>query len=100
MLQISKEAVQNAIYHSKGTRVDIDVLVQEGDVLLTIKDDGIGIKDDPGKLNHYGLAIMNERGRNLTGDISIKRREEGGTQVDIQFTPDSRSSSKAVFHQA
>ena len=100
LLQISKEAVQNAIYHSKGTRVDIDVLVKNGDVLLTIKDDGVGIKDDPGKLNHYGLAIMNERGRNLAGDITICRREEGGTQVEIQFTPDSRSSNKAVFHQA
>ena len=100
LLQISKEAVQNAIYHSKGTRVDIDVLVQNGDVLLTIKDDGMGIKDDPGKLNHYGLAIMNERGRNLAGDITIFRREEGGTQVEVQFTPDSRSANKAVFHEA
>jgi two-component system nitrate/nitrite sensor histidine kinase NarX len=100
LLQISKEAVQNAIYHSKGTRVDIDVLVQEGDVLLTIKDDGVGIKDDPGKLNHYGLAIMNERGRNLAGDICISRREEGGTQVEIQFTPDSRSANTPTFHQA
>ncbi|MEH6343604.1 MAG: histidine kinase [Bermanella sp.] len=100
LLQISKEAVQNAIYHSKGTRVDVDALVQDGDVLLSVKDDGIGIKDDPGKLNHYGLAIMNERGRNLAGDIMISRREEGGTKVHIQFTPDSRSSNKSAFHQA
>ena len=100
LLQISKEAVQNAIYHSKGTRVDVDVLVQNGDVLLTIKDDGVGINGDPGKLNHYGLAIMNERGKNLAGDITICRREEGGTQVEVQFTPDSRSTNKADFHQA
>ena len=99
ILQISKEAVQNAIYHSKGTRVDVDALVQDGDVLLSVKDDGIGIKDDPGKLNHYGLAIMNERGRNLAGDIMISRREEGGTKVEIQFTPDSRAASQANFHE-
>jgi len=91
ILQICKEATQNAIYHSKGSKVQVDVLVNHGDVHMSILDDGIGIADDPGKLNHYGLAIMNERSRNLGGQVSIKRHGNGGTLVELLFTPKSRS---------
>ncbi len=92
VLQICKEATQNAIYHSKGSKVQVDVLVKSGDVHMSILDDGIGIPDDPGKLNHYGLAIMSERSRNLGGEVSIRRfGEEGGTIVELSFTPQSRA---------
>jgi len=91
VLQICKEATQNAIYHSKGSKVQVDVLVNHGDVHMSILDDGIGIPDDPGKLNHYGLAIMSERSRHLGGEVSIQRHENGGTLVELLFTPKSRS---------
>ncbi len=90
-MQICKEATQNAIYHSKGSKVQVDVLVNHGDVHMSILDDGIGIPDDPGKLNHYGLAIMSERSRHLGGEVSIQRHENGGTLVELLFTPKSRS---------
>ncbi len=95
VLQIFKEAVQNAMYHSKGTRVSASVWMENGNINMTIEDDGIGIADNPGKLNHYGLAIMNERSRNLDGGIKIAPRESGGTQVKLEFTP--RNTSVSAF---
>ncbi len=91
ILQICKEATQNAIYHSKGSKVLVGVAVKNGDVHLSIMDNGIGIPDEPGKLNHYGLSIMSERSRNLGGDVSIRRHENGGTIVELSFTPQSRA---------
>ena len=52
-----------------------------------MKDDGVGINDDPEKLNHYGLAIMKERSRHLNGDLEIRRRDEKGTIVEFSFQP-------------
>ena len=60
-----------------------------------ISDNGVGIPQDPTKLNHYGLAIMQERSRNLGGEISITPGSEGGTLVSFSFEPEYVKSSEA-----
>lgn len=88
LLQIVREATQNAIHHSQGKNVIIRL--QELDnksVLLEVEDDGIGITEAPEKLNHYGLAIMNERSRSLGGSVNVHLRKEGGTRVACTFVP-------------
>lgn len=89
LLQIIREATQNAIRHSGGNQVLIKVYQDEQkNVCISIEDNGAGIAQMPEKLNHYGLAIMQERGKNLKGELSIRRREVGGTGVYFHFTPD------------
>lgn len=88
LLQIVREASQNAINHSCGKNVDISLtMLDNQSIELTIDDDGIGIADSPEKLNHYGLAIMNERSRQLGGEVKILAREQGGTRVRFDFQP-------------
>lgn len=89
LLQIIREAAQNAIHHSGGQEVLIKVYQDEHkNIQLSIEDDGTGISQDPERLNHYGLAIMQERGKNLGGDLVVRRRESQGTGVYFSFTPD------------
>jgi two-component system nitrate/nitrite sensor histidine kinase NarX len=89
LLQIIREASQNAVHHSKGTEVIIR-LVQNIDqsIELAVEDNGVGIPESAEKLNHYGLAIMQERSRQLFGVLNIARRMQGGTGVYFRFTPD------------
>ncbi|MGI5310426.1 histidine kinase [Rheinheimera sp. WS51] len=88
LLQIIREASQNAIHHSQGSLLQITLLQQaDKSIYLAIEDDGVGIDSSPEKLNHYGLAIMQERGKHLGGDLTIKLREEGGTGVYFSFVP-------------
>ncbi|AVJ54916.1 nitrate/nitrite two-component system sensor histidine kinase [Idiomarina sp. OT37-5b] len=89
LLQIIREASQNAVNHSQGEHLHITLTQPAGsDIELTISDDGIGIPENAEKLNHYGLAIMQERSRNLGGELEMRQREEGGTIVWFRFTPD------------
>lgn len=89
LLQIIREATQNAVHHSKGNNVTIGLNSDENKrIHLTIKDDGVGIPDDPEKLNHYGLVIMKERSRHLNGDLHIANNAEGGACVAFSFRPD------------
>lgn len=89
LLQIIREASQNAVNHSQGTRVHIRLSQPSGqDVELSITDDGIGLPENAEKINHYGLAIMQERSRNLGGEIKMSRLASGGTEVLFTFTPD------------
>lgn len=88
LLQIVREASQNAIHHSEGTCLLIHLKqLSDNSIELVIDDDGVGMPDSPEKLNHYGLAIMNERSRQLGGEIKIRAKPDGGTQVKFQFVP-------------
>lgn len=89
LLQIVKEATQNAVSHSQGDRVDIHLRQLENEEIeLIVEDNGIGISNSPEKLNHYGLAIMNERSRHLGGQVEIQSRDDsGGTRVAFRFVP-------------
>ena len=88
LIQIIREACQNAINHSHGTQVVISLKPSEQGIELAIEDDGIGIGSNPEKLNHYGMAIIQERGHQLKGQINILRRQEGGTGVYFDFQPE------------
>lgn len=96
LMQIAREAMQNAFYHSKGDRIVISIdMIDNKTVQLSVSDNGIGIKGNPQKLNHYGLAIMEERARNLNGTVQYMRSPEGGTSVLLEFIPDYLQREKA-----
>ncbi|MCG8671059.1 MAG: type IV pili methyl-accepting chemotaxis transducer N-terminal domain-containing protein [Pseudomonadales bacterium] len=87
-LQIVREALSNVIKHAQASIAEIKLERDgEGKVGISIIDNGIGIPDVPHKNNHYGLSILSERTDSLNGQISIKRRPQGGTSVDLVFFP-------------
>ena len=69
---IIKEALTNAAKHSKATRVDISIEINEKYARLYIKDNGIGCV----KLNEgLGISGMKERVLNMGGTISISSND-------------------------
>ena len=88
LLQIIREASQNAVHHSQGSEIMISLQQDEQGVHLAVEDNGVGIPQAAEKLNHYGLAIMQERSKHLDGNIQIIARAEGGTGVYFRFMPD------------
>ncbi|TMP29070.1 nitrate/nitrite two-component system sensor histidine kinase [Pseudoalteromonas rubra] len=88
LLQITREACQNTVHHSKGNNVWVDLRVTEDKRLqLVVADDGVGIASGSEKLNHYGMAIMQERAKHLHGELFIVPRAEKGTEVKLLFQP-------------
>lgn len=97
LLQITREASQNALHHSGGNEVVVSVQRDANTpshIKLSIRDNGVGIENDPGKLNHYGLAIMRERSRNLGGELNVQRHPKGGTLVSFEFEPEYYAQRK------
>ena len=69
---IVKEALTNAAKHSKATKVDITIDINEKYIRLYIKDNGIGcVKLKEG----LGISGMRERVLNLGGTISISSND-------------------------
>ncbi len=99
LLQIVREATQNAIHHSNGTRVGICIEQRQQQVVASIIDNGVGIPEQPHKVNHYGLAIMQERSKQLDGELSFANRPEGGTVVLFSFTPHCLTQPQVIARQ-
>ncbi|WP_062567396.1 ATP-binding protein [Pseudoalteromonas arabiensis] len=89
LLQITREASQNTVHHSHGKNVWISLKqLADGQIELSVSDDGVGINQGSEKLNHYGMAIMQERAKQLNGELTVQPREKGGTQVKLIFHPE------------
>ncbi|WP_313655502.1 nitrate/nitrite two-component system sensor histidine kinase NarQ [Pantoea sp.] len=85
VLQIAREALLNAIRHASAKRIRVEYQHSEnGEHLLTITDDGIGIDSTDEPPGHYGLTIMTERAERLGGELTIVALE-CGTQVRLRF---------------
>jgi two-component system nitrate/nitrite sensor histidine kinase NarX len=87
-LQIIREALSNVVRHSQAENAWITLKQREsGQIEVLVDDDGIGLPENPEKINHYGLAIMQERTRSLQGELSLGRRDKNGSRVALVFTP-------------
>jgi two-component system sensor kinase FixL len=81
LFRIAQEAVSNAVKHGQAKRVDVHLARQSGNIVLTIRDNGIGIPESPAKGTGMGLLTMNHRAQMMGGTLKIEPRQGGGTQV-------------------
>jgi two-component system nitrate/nitrite sensor histidine kinase NarQ len=86
LIQLIREATINAIKHADATRINIECNESDGDVVVSIEDDGVGFEQNNAKLNHYGMSIMQERAVRLNGDLSIETSPDTGCKVTLKYT--------------
>jgi two-component system, NarL family, sensor histidine kinase DevS len=79
LLAALREALTNVAKHAHAHRVDVLVAVDERDVVLTVTDDGVGLRGDrpPG----LGRGNLTERATVLGGECTLANRPAGGTEV-------------------
>jgi signal transduction histidine kinase len=79
--RIAQEALTNAVRHSGGSHVDVELAVEELERRLTVRvaDDGIGLSDTepPG----FGIQSMRQRARDVGGECAVRQGSSGGVVV-------------------
>jgi hypothetical protein len=75
-----KETLTNIARHSHATRVDIDLVAQEHDWRLTIRDNGIGFAPEAVRCGN-GLRNLRLRAARLKGALELESRPGAGTVV-------------------
>jgi two-component system, NarL family, nitrate/nitrite sensor histidine kinase NarX len=87
VLQVVREALTNVEHHAHARRADVRLAIAQDRIRVAVDDDGVGIKDAEPPTHHYGLAIMRDRAATLGGTLRVARRAEGGTRVELEFSP-------------
>lgn len=103
LYRAAQEALTNILRHARANRVEVCLTRCHPSIILTIQDDGIGIKPQEvdqkqGRFSaHYGLIGMRERVAAVGGDFRIASCKEGGTRIRIEV-PDAllRTADSAI----
>lgn len=99
-LQIVREALSNVLNHAQARQAHVKVAcAADGSVLATITDDGIGVRQAAGA-HHYGMTIMEERAKNLGGQLTVEKLPVFGTRVSLHFMPGNRRKIPLPIHPA
>ncbi|HEX4579142.1 MAG TPA: histidine kinase [Candidatus Dormibacteraeota bacterium] len=89
VFRILQEALANAGHHSHAHLVEVELRASEGELILSISDDGAGFNVDEEGLDgstagSFGLVGMRERARLIGADLQIASRPHGGTRVSVR----------------
>jgi PAS domain S-box-containing protein len=77
LLAVLREALANVGRHAQATTVDVVLTAADGNVTLSVADDGIGISDAP--TAGHGTTNMASRAEGLGGEMILSRRHPSGT---------------------
>jgi PAS domain S-box-containing protein len=89
LFRIAQEALNNVAKHAKAQNVSIQLKNQDGNICLSITDDGCGINTHATKDQEYkagwGINIMKERARAIGGKFRTLSGPGEGTRVVVEI---------------
>ena len=101
LYRIAQEALNNAVQHAGGVRIEVRLEAADGALLLTVDDDGVGPPADDAldyaARGHYGLLGIQERADLLRADLSLGRSPLGGTRVALSIPVRVRPVAEAAM---
>jgi signal transduction histidine kinase len=83
LLQIAREALSNAVRHGRATQVHVHLGNTGPDLLLMVRDNGLGFDPARARSGGYGLRNMRERAEALGGGLEILPAPESGTELRV-----------------
>jgi ligand-binding sensor domain-containing protein/signal transduction histidine kinase len=84
---IGREALINAMTHSKGSHVEVEITYDPRQFRLRVRDNGHGVDpkilEDGGRPGHWGLQGMRERSERVGGQLKIWSGHVTGTEIEL-----------------
>ena len=81
---IAQEALSNAVKHSRASRVDVRLALEDSSVVLSLADNGRGfVEAEVEKRMGHGLMNMRDRAQTLGGNLLLRPVPSGGTEVRV-----------------
>jgi len=85
LYRIAEEATRNAIRHGRAHRVALALSVEEGELVLAVSDDGVGLPAPQVRGQGLGLKIMAHRAAIIGASFAAGALPQGGTMVECRL---------------
>jgi two-component system, NarL family, sensor histidine kinase UhpB len=97
LYRMVQEALTNVARHAQAQSVDVALQAHDGDLVLTVADDGVGLPEQAlQRAGSFGLMGLRERAHLLGGQIDIQRRPQGGTTLTVRLPSHPPSATEAA----
>ncbi len=81
-----QEALTNVARHAQARSVDVALQAQDGQLVLTVADDGVGLGEQVlQRAGSFGLMGLRERALMLGGSVLVGARPGGGTRLTVRL---------------
>ncbi|MCI0855044.1 MAG: GAF domain-containing sensor histidine kinase [Chloroflexi bacterium] len=86
LFRIAQESLNNASKHAAAGRIDLELKIEDGNVRLSVTDDGDGfdVSDPQIRAHRLGITSMEERADELGGRLRIESAKGKGTRVVLE----------------
>jgi signal transduction histidine kinase len=98
LYHIVQEAANNALRHGRPDRIDIHLRARPDALVLTIRDDGVGVRNGSRHRSGVGIRLMRYRAGLIGGVVHIGPGEEKGTLVTCTLPDWHRAGLPLVGH--
>jgi len=99
LYRVTQESLQNVIKHSGAPSARVSVKLENGEVHLSVSDNGIGFDPEAAKAKALGLISIDERVRAVKGDVKVISGVGAGTKIDVRI-PVGNSSEVGSNHNS
>jgi PAS domain S-box-containing protein len=82
--RVAQEALRNVAHHAGCTRASVQLLGSERELVLSVRDRGVGFEADGGGKTGLGLESMRERVRLVRARLTVRSRPGWGTKVTVR----------------
>jgi signal transduction histidine kinase/ligand-binding sensor domain-containing protein len=82
--RILQESLHNIEKHARANAVKIRVVMEDGELVVSVSDRGQGFDIENGTDAGLGLVTMRERAASIGGELSVTSRPGGGTTVCLR----------------
>jgi PAS domain S-box-containing protein len=96
LFRIFQEALTNVLRHARATAIEVEMEEREGEFVLRVADNGVGMLEEKADHECLGLLGMHERAHLAGGQVAITGRPGEGTRVVVTVpTGHGRASAAA-----
>src|SRR5208337_1507762 len=81
LYRIAQQAIANSIEHGRAGQIRISLAEQDGILRLEVRDNGVGLQDEPPSGQGVGFKVMQYRAESIGGALEIAAEEDGGMKV-------------------
>lgn len=105
--RIGQEVIRNAFRHATASHIEVEVLYDEHQLRLRVRDDGKGMNANDvqatGRPGHWGLPGIQERAQNIGSQLEFWTEAGAGTEVELRVPAaiayEKRREGRRRFHQ-